>query len=473
MPEIKDCSKIFIVDTSVLIHDPNAIRILARDPENLVVIPLRILEELDNNKSEPGEKGYNCRASIRMLDDLHEGGSRSLKAGVRITPNGGFILVDHNGNSVKALWPDLEEKTDNKVLVIAKKWQDKEPGKKVVIVSKNFNIRLKANAVGMKAEDYMSDKIAVNINELYSGFTEINVRDTSKFGVMSDLARLKTIPASVLEGIVDLNSLFPNQCCRINCEDKYLLAIFKKRAGVFQYVLKPKRQEDGGKNESIKPINDGQALLYALLTDQSIRLVTVGGRAGTGKSLIAFLAGWEQVKKDDYESLSIVKPIIEVGKTTLGFLPGTLEEKMEPWMAAVFDNLNLIFRSEKEKVSDDFHSKPNSAKSIIIGLMERGIIEIVPISHMRGRSLNNEFIIVDEAQNLSPHEVKTIVTRPGRGSKVILAGDIDQIDNPYLDSTSNGLSRAIGKLRGHELVAHINLIEGERSELAKLAANIL
>lgn len=473
MPEIKDCSKVFVVDTSVLIHDPDAIQTLGRDPENLVVIPLCILEELDRHKGDQGEKGYNCRAAVRMLDDLREDGKKSLKAGVQIAPGKGFVLVDYDGGKVKAIWPDLTESNDNKVLVVAKKWQEKGGGKKAAVVTKDINIRLKADAVGISAENYMSDKVVANISQLYSGWAEFILVD-KEIGAISDLARLKEIPADALKNSIDLKSLFPNQCCKIYYDgEKYALAIFKKKEKLFRFVSKAKRPEERMKNDGIKPINDGQALLYSLLRDPSISLVTVGGKAGTGKSLIAFLAGREQViVKDDFQSLLIYKPIIEVGKTTLGLLPGDLKEKMEPWMAAVFDNLNLIFRSEREK-ADDFHTKPNSAKSIIADMMENGIIEIAPISHIRGRSLNRAFIVIDEAQNLSPHEIKTLVTRAGSGSKVVLAGDTDQIDNPYLDSTSNGLSRAIEKFKNEELAAHITLLEGERSELAELAANIM
>lgn len=230
-------------------------------------------------------------------------------------------------------------------------------------------------------------------------------------------------------------------------------------------MLKPNKMEGISKETDVRPINDGQAFLYDLLCDKAVPLVTVRGIAGTGKSLITFLAGYEQFcKKDLYKFLLIYKPIIEVGDRTLGFLPGDLHEKMDPWEAAIYDNFNLILGS---------NGNESSARTTLESFIQAGKMEISPISFIRGRSLNNAFIIVDEAQNLTPHEVKTLVTRVGKDSKIVLVGDIEQIDTPYLDPTSNGLSKTIELLKNKELAGHVTLVKSERSELAELAARLM
>jgi PhoH-like ATPase len=461
--DVGQCTKGFITDTSVLLHDPEAIFSLTKDRENFVVIPLCVLEELDRVKRDSGEKGFNARQIARELDELRKNGKESLKNGVRVAGDKGIVLVDYNGGRVKDFWPDLEENNDNKILVIAKKWQDKKPDGHIVVVTKDINMRLKADAVGIRANDYNQDKIPGSAKDLYSGWRKIEIDDS---GILTDLCQKGEVQASHLASFADIDSFFPNQSCEVCCFSKYQLAVFKKSAGVFRYVAKPSKIENGRSDEKIRPRNDGQALLYELLKDASIPLVTVRGRAGTGKSLITLMSGWQQLEKV-YSFLLVYKPIIEVGKTTLGLLPGDLQEKMEPWEAAIYDSFNLIIEQKKESKRD------YSARSIIRELLAKGIMEISPISHIRGRSLNDSFIVVDEAQNLTPHEVKTLITRVGKNSKIVLIGDIEQIDNPYLDSTSNGLSRAVEKLKNRELAAHITLTQGERSELAELAACLM
>jgi PhoH-like ATPase len=461
--ELDQCTKGFVTDTSVLLHDPGAIFSLTKDRENFVVIPLCVLEELDRVKRDSGEKGFNARQIARELDELRESGNKSLKIGVRVAGDKGVVLVDYNGGRVKDSWPDLEESNDNKILAIAKKWQEKKPDSHIAVVTKDINMRLKADAVGIRANDYNQDKILGSAKDLYSGWRRIEIDDS---GILTDLCQKGEVQASRLAPFADIDSFFPNQSCEVYCFGKYQLAIFKKTAGLFRYVAKPMKIENGRGNGKIKPRNDGQALLYELLKDPSIPLVTVRGRAGTGKSLIALLSGWQQLQ-DVYSFLLVYKPIIEVGKTTLGLLPGDLQEKMEPWEAAVYDSFNLIIEQKEDNKRD------YSARSVIKDLLLKGIMEISPISHIRGRSLNDSFIVVDEAQNLTPHEVKTLITRVGKNSKIVLTGDIEQIDNPYLDGASNGLSRAVEKLKNRELAAHITLTQGERSELAELAACLM
>lgn len=467
--EVGQCTKGFVVDTSVLLHDPEAISTLAKDPENFVVVPLGVLEELDQAKRDSGEKGFNARQIARMLDDLRQDGQRSLKSGVRIGPNRGIVIVDHDGNGIKDLSPDLEDSNDNKVLVIARKWQVSKTERPITIVTKDINMRLKADALGIPANDYRQDKAVRNVQDMYSGWQELEVDDPSGKNALAELPQKKEISADRLAKSVDLSSLFPNQCCQISWDGKYLLAVYKKKAGVFRHILKPAKFEGKG---SVKPINDRQIALYHLLCDPDIPLVTVRGRAGTGKSLITFAAGHEQFVKDRYPFFLIYKPIIEVGERTLGLLPGDLQEKMAPWESAIYDSFHLILTESRPR-REDVDGDRRSARSIIEDHLQTGKMEISPISHVRGRSLNGAYIVVDEAQNLTPHEAKTLITRVGKGSKIVLVGDIEQIDSLYLDPTSNGLSRTVECLKNHELAAHITLTQGERSELAELAASLM
>ncbi|MDO8424763.1 MAG: PhoH family protein, partial [bacterium] len=323
------------------------------------------------------------------------------------------------------------------------------------------------DAVGIRANDYQRDKAVQRADELYTGWAEIRVKDPAEMTVLPSLAQKGKISADCLAGSVDLQTLFPNQCCQIYCGEKYLLAVYKKAKGLFEHVAKPLKTEDGGK---IKPANDRQALLSHLLRDPSIPIVTVLGTAGTGKSLIAFWAGYDQFRRNVYESLLVYKPIVEVGERTLGLLPGDLQEKMEPWKLPIYDSFNLILGNGNGSGKEDGHF---SARDVIEEYLQKGMMEIAPLSHIRGRSLNRSFIIVEETQNLSPHEVKTVVTRLAKGSKIVLVGDVEQIDNPYLSATSTGLSRAVEITKDSELAGHITLTECKRSDVAALFANLM
>ncbi|MBI1984612.1 MAG: PhoH family protein [Candidatus Wildermuthbacteria bacterium] len=460
------CTKIFVVDTSVFLHDPDAMHILAKDPSNLVVVPLCVIEELGNKRSAPGEIGFNAMSVVRTIDGLRQNGEPSLHQGVQIGSGKGFLVVDHDGVGIKSISGDLEETGENKILVIARNWQEKRKDAKVVIITKNIGMRLKADAVGISAEDYKNDKVVGDSSQLYSGVMEVKVAE-DEMGTIVPLCSKESVPARMLSQSVGLKSLFPNQCLVLSYGEKYVLAVYKKEEGLFRNVLKPQKLQDG-KLADIKPVNDRQAFLYWLLRDPTISCVTVRGKAGTGKSLISFLAGYEQFTKA-YERLLIFKPVIEVGEQTLGFLPGDLQEKMEPWKAAIYDSLRLIVKEGKENSSKG----AGTVKDTVAYYMQAGLMEIGPISFIRGRTFSNAFVIVDEAQNLTRLEVKALITRVGKGSKIVLMGDIDQIDNPYLDGSSNGLILSAEAFKGSEIAAHIELVRGERSELAELAARIM
>jgi PhoH-like ATPase len=475
MPEINEeiaskVKKAFVVHISVLRHDPGALNILGKDETNLVVIPLCTIEEFSRYKSDDGEAGINIRAVANTIDDLCQKPNASLTEGVQLGEGKGFLIVAGDGHGVKKFWPDLEETNDNRILVIARMWREKMPGaEKVVIISKDINIRIKAMSVGIEAEDYKQDKVG----DLYSGYREIVVDDSEVGNLLNLHVRGRVLSAEMLFRSLGKEPLVPNQCFKIyhdKARSKYELAVYKKDQGAFKVVDK----FSGGNKEGIRPRNDKQALFYHLLYDDSIDFVTAKGTAGTGKSLIAFLAGYEQFKKGKYKNLLIFKPIIEVGKRTLGYLPGDLQEKMAPWERAIYDNLKLIIGDNDPGNKDHGTGKKSgSAEETIQEYIQLGQMEINPISYIRGRSLNDSFVIVDETQNLEPSEVKTVITRPGENTKVVLVGDVEQIDNPITDRSSNGLTRAIHAFMGYELKAHIDLTQGERSRLAELAAKVM
>lgn len=458
--EVQQCSKALTVDTSVFLHDPNAINFLGKDPENLVVIPLCVMEQIDHAKKNPGQKGFNARQVARILDEFRQKSQQSFYSGVRIGEGKGIVLIDYNGHGIKDLSQDLEDNVDNKILVIAHKWQKIK--KEAMLVTKDSIMRLKADALGINTDDYREDKIVQNADELYTGWAEIIIPDSEEKDILGMLAK-GSISASKLVKHIDLDYLMPNQCCEIRRGDKYQLAIYKKARGIFEYVPKPKPEENG----EVKPVNDRQAVLLHLLQDPTIQVVTVGGTAGTGKSLISFLAGYGLFVSDVYDSLIIYKPIVEVGgERTLGFLPGDMQEKMEPWKLPIYDSLNLILRNEKRKGFEK-----TSVRDTIEVFLEKGTMEISPLSYIRGRSLSRSFVIVDEAQNLTPHEVKTAVTRLTKGSKMVLIGDVEQIDNNFLNATSNGLARAIEVGKDSEVTAHVTLTECRRIEAVALFAS--
>ena len=295
------------------------------------------------------------------------------------------------------------------------------------------------------------------------------------------MAREKKIEAGLIADDVDLKNLYANQCCKIRSSegDRYVLAIYKaaSRGGYFSYVEKPKTfvfdQEQ--RKAVVKPINDEQALAYALLCDPEILLTTLIGKAGSGKTLISLLAGCSILEDGQRESMKVYRPNIIMGRD-LGFLPGALMEKFDPWTLPIIDNLSLILNgsySEKSQNSVDMMEKKKGNHNRMEELLKAKVIEIVPTIYIRGRSLHRQFVIVDEAQNLTPHEVKTIITRIGYSSKIVLTGDLAQIDSPYLDSTSNGLVHVIQRMRGQSVFGHITLQKSERSYLAELAADLL
>lgn len=428
--------KTFVIDTNVFIHRPDAI-LSFRDSE--IVVPLWVLEELDKLKSFSDERGRNARHAIRFLESVGKGGR--LSEGCKIE-NGSILRVElDHARDVQA---DIQlDKNDNKIILAAYKLQ--QEGRQVFFVSKDINARVKATALGLRAVDYEKQK--VNIDHLYSGHTSVR---TSQ----------ENIDLLENQGFLDWNEhLHPNQFVAFNTgdPDDVTLSRFVTDRGCLVHVDHKMPSAAG-----IRPLNEEQRMAMDLLLDESVKLVTLVGKAGTGKTLLAIAAGLKMTLEDKaYQRVLVSRPVIPMGKD-IGFLPGAKNEKLSHWMQPLFDNLEFIL---------SVYKKPNVKTPD--QLINNKLIELEALSYIRGRSLPEQFIIIDEAQNLSPHEVKTIVSRAGEGSKVVLTGDPYQIDSPYLDSSSNGLTYLVEAFKGQDLFGHMTLTKSERSRLAELAAELL
>ncbi len=428
--------KTFVVDTNVLIHRPDAI-LSFRD--NDVVVPLWVLEELDRLKTHSDERGRNARHAIRFLDE--RGRLGNVQEGVRIENNITLRFAISKPDEVPR--DILEDKADNKIILTA--YALHNDGESVFFVSKDINARVKAAALGLRAVDYEKQK--VDINKLYTGFVRIDIKNET-------YERLES------QGEIDWSEqLVSNQFVVLNDKehDEEIIGLFRREAGTVRYVDHRMPSVVG-----VRPLNDEQRMAFELLLDPSINIVTLVGKAGTGKTLLAIAAGLKQVLEDKvYSRVLVSRPVIPMGKD-IGYLPGAKNEKLSHWMQPLFDNLEFVLNV--------YHQ--HNAKSTE-QLINNNTIELEALSYIRGRSLPKQFIIVDEAQNLSPHEVKTIVSRAGMDSKVVLTGDPFQIDSPYLDANSNGLSYLVETFKGQDLFGHMLMNRSERSPLAELAAELL
>lgn len=437
--------KTFVLDTNVLLHDPFA---LFRFQENTILIPITVIEEIDRFKKDMNETGRNARHVSRILDELREKGS--LSSGITLESGGQLRVALTNSDMMSLIPPELsEEKGDNRILAVAAEAKKESGQMPVILVTKDTNLRIKADAIGLDAEDYESDK--VDISELYTGSCDLEVSS-------------ETVDRFYGQGWVDApERLQPNQYVvmrDVANSSHTALAKYHAAANRLSPIIKTEKEGVW----SIHPRNREQSCALDALLDDSVKIVTLVGKAGTGKTLLAIAAGLHKTAEENvYNRLLVSRPVFPMGKD-LGFLPGDIEEKLAPWMQPIFDNVELLlsgYESEKR------HSKGYRE------LMAMGILEIEPLTYIRGRSIPKQYLIVDEAQNLTPHEIKTIVTRAGEGTKIVLTGDPYQIDNPYVDSSSNGLTYLVERFKGQEISAHITMMKGERSALAELAANLL
>ncbi len=437
--------KHFILDTNVLLYDPHAV---FKFEENEIIIPITVIEEIDRFKKDMNETGRNARQISRILDDFRKQGS--LAKGIDLERAGTLRVELYNTELSKLLPPELsEQRGDNRILAVAMGIKNRNGRAPVILVTKDTNLRIKADAIGLKAEDYESDK--VQIEELYSGFFELEVTPD-------------IIDRFYGQGWVEATeSFYPNQFVTLkDKENPSHSAIGKYNASQKRIVPLLKAGKEGV--WSIHPRNREQIFALDALLDDDIKIVTLVGKAGTGKTLLAIASGLQKTAEENvYNRLLVSRPVFPMGKD-LGFLPGDIEEKLAPWMQPIFDNVELLLSGHE---AEKRHSRGYRE------LMAMGIMEIEPLTYIRGRSIPNQYLVVDEAQNLTPHEIKTIVTRAGEGTKVILTGDPYQIDNPYVDASSNGLTYVVERFKGQEISGHVTMTKGERSQLAELAANLL
>ena len=440
--------KTFVLDTNVLIHNPQALYSFA---DNTVVIPITVIEELDKFKHGSDKKGMNSRQALREIDGLIKKGA--LKKGARMKNKGNLLIAWHD----KSLpMPDLElDINDNKILATA--WMFQGRGENVFFISKDLNARIKAEALGIHAADYEKEK--VEFASLWKGWREVPASPDEIQSLYAN-GRITT----KIEGIQENEfGLLVNQLgnkstavCRYDSVQK-------------EWVLLRETPEAMG----ITSLNLEQRFAMDLLLNDKIRLVTLIGSAGTGKTLIAIACGLSRVLGNSpaYEKILVARPIMPMGRD-IGFLPGSKDEKLTFWMQPIYDNLSFIF-SKSNAAGSTGGRTGSGASDKIDYLIRSGILEVEALTYIRGRSIPRQFIIVDEAQNLTPHEVKTIVSRAGEGTKIILTGDPEQIDNPYLDANSNGLTYMVERLKGQPLFGHMFLSKSERSPLASLAAEML
>lgn len=440
--------KIFILDTNVLIHNPQA---MFSFDEHRVVIPIVVIEEIDNFKKGVDEKSRNARQIGRYLDKLRTSGS--LQDGVP-TEHGGIIQITVNKDVTdKASNLFFLDRNDNLIIGTALYFKEKFPSSEVTLVSKDANVRIKADSVGINAENFETDTI--KFDEYYTGWEPLELESEA----FSQIAVRKFLPNSYGE-------FYPHEFAKITDKDNPdSVRIMKFMSSNNSFYLP--QHYYGQEVFGIKARNFEQEMALELLLDDSIRLVSLSGRAGTGKTLLAMAAGLHKVVEESkYSRLVISRPISPLGKD-LGYLPGSKAEKFNPWMQPIYDNMDILLSLHDDKKDNNPKGKKRQS---IFDYMDYGFLELEPLTYIRGRSLPDQFIIIDEAQNLTPHEMKTIITRAGENTKLVLTGDPYQIDIPYLDSQSNGLSVTVEKLKSEELVGHITLEKGERSKLADLAA---
>ena len=436
--------KTYVIDTSVFLSDANA---LYRFKNNDIIIPIKVLEEIDKHKKRQDSVGFNARLIIKHLDELRTKGS--LHKGLRLGKGMGILRV---AKASSDLPKDLDFNVpDHQILSVAVHESKENEKRKVIVVSRDINMRVIADSLGLISEDYETNSIVEDKDKVYEGFAEVLVDDEF-------IERFYDHEEMVLEESMVKEKLYPNQ---------FLLLISSsnpKKSAICRFSdhkkpLKPINVKEYSKSWGVVPRNKEQTFAYDLLFDDDVPLVSLIGRAGSGKTLMAIAAGLEQTVgfgERKYKKIVVSRPVQPMGKD-IGFLPGTMEEKMLPWLMPIHDNLEFILGNK------------NQIKSYF----EKGQIEVEAITYIRGRSISNAFIIIDEAQNLTAHEVKTIITRVGENTKIILTGDIEQIDNIYTNETSNGLTYAIEKFKHAELAGHITFRKGERSKIATLASKVL
>ncbi len=442
MPKKK---KIFVLDTNVILHDSAS---LHHFQENDIVLPITVLEELDHFKKGNESINYHAREFIRTLDALSS--DRVFHDGITIGQGLGKLRIKLEQEFHPDLSLNFSSKVpDHHILNIAYQYAKANPGEQVILVTKDGNFRMKARSVGLQAEDYTSDHVK-DVSRLYTGRRIVE-------DIADEIIDKMYHPPyeSAISEIPGADELRPNEYVIIRSGKKSALGVYNSTSHTLKHIGKFPAY-------GITPRNAEQTFALDALLNEDIHLVSLSGKAGTGKTLLALAAGLE--RKKSYRQIFMGRPIVPLSNKDIGFLPGDIQSKLGPYMQPLYDNLGVIQHQ---------YASADNKHTLIKELLEEEQLVIAPLSYIRGRSLVDIYFIVDEAQNLTPHEVKTIITRAGEGTKVVFTGDIFQIDHPYLDSQSNGLSYLIERMQGQNIYAHVNLEKGERSELAELASNLL
>jgi PhoH-like ATPase len=428
--------KVYVLDTNVYLTNYKSI---LEFKNHDIVIPLKVLDEIDKHKKRHDIVGNQARNTIRFLDNLRSRGN--LIEGVRIAKGKGLISVCAYDPFL--LPDDLDsEDSDNQILATVLSIKKEKPHKKVILVSRDINMRVKCDSLDIECQDYSDVRVLEDSSSVHTGIKEI------------------LVPDHVIDEIYEENfssfagDSYINEICHLISETSNKRTVFIRKTRQNEYI----RCKNNLSSWGLVPRNKEQLLSLDLLLDPTVSVVTLIGKAGSGKTLLALAAALEQtLEKNLYDRVIVTKPVQPVGKD-IGYLPGTMQEKMDPWIAPIKDNLNFLFKNDKMNLNMSF---------------ETGQIEVEAMTYIRGRSITNSFIIVDEVQNMTQHEIKTVLTRVGEGTKIVLTGDIEQIDNVYMDSTTNGLTYVVEKFKNQPFSGHIFLREGERSEVATISADVL
>ncbi len=435
--------KTYVLDTSVYLTNADSIYAFTN---NDILVPLKVFEEIDKHKKRQDAVGAQARKIIRIWDELRSTGS--LEKGVRIRKGLGIVKsISSSGISQQDLPPDLDIRIPDHLIIATALKEQRSSTRKVILVSRDINMRVIADAIGLSCEDFQNQQIVDSSESIFTGYTTVLVDDQT----IDQFYEKKEV-------YLDQDGLHPNQYLMLVSnanEKKTALARYINSATTLRQLLTGKQKVWG-----IKPRNKEQQFLMDALMDPSIEIITAIGKAGSGKTICAIAAGLEQTideASQQYTRIIVSRPVQPLGKD-IGFLPGTMEEKMSPWLMPIQDNLQFLMGNDK--ITLDIY-------------MQKGTIEIEALTYIRGRSISNAFIIIDEAQNLTTHELKTIITRVGEGTKIVLTGDVEQIDNVYIDATTNGLTHAVEKFKKFELASHVTLMKGERSRVATFAAQNL